>query len=130
MAHNWIQTTDGVVLPCPAYGSSGISISTLVDSGRNVNGKFIGSVIGDDKLKIEMSWKYLTCEQFKSLLLLFDRKKGGKFVQTFEVFDPRENDWVVKEMYVGDRKGRPLLLDEVTGKPTGWLDISANLIEV
>ena len=36
-----------------------------------------------------------------NLLKLFDRKRGGKFINTFRVFDPRVNDFVYMDMYVG-----------------------------
>lgn len=130
MSNTWIQTKSGVVLPPPALGSSKISISTLVDGGRNTNGKFVGSVIGDDKLKIDLQWDVLTPEQFMSLLNVFDRKKGGRYVNDFLVYDPRYNALRTITMYVGDRSGTPYLVDENTLRPRWVKDVSANLIEV
>lgn len=130
MAHPWIQTENGIELPCPLYGSSGISISTIVDGGRNALGRFVGSVIGDDKLSIDLEFTDLTPEQMRTFLNLFDRSARGQFVNRFKVFDPRLNDWVMKEMYVGDRSGRPLLLDPNSGKPLYWCDVKTKLVEV
>lgn len=130
MNNTWIQTKSGVVLPPPALGSSKISISTLVDGGRNANGKFVGSVIGDDKLKIDLQWDVLTPEQFMSLLNIFDRKKGGRYVNDFLVYDPRYNAFRTITMYVGDRSGTPYLVDSSTMLPCWIKDVTANLVEV
>lgn len=126
----WIQTRSGIVVPTPALDSGKTTIATLVDGGRNSNGDFIGQVLGNDKLKIEMSWKVLTPEQFQTLLKIFDRQQGGSFVNDFRVFDPRVNDFVWKTMYVGDRSGRPFKVSPQTFRPEYWLDVQANLIEV
>ena len=127
---NWIETTSGVVLPTPIMGSSGLTISTLVDGGRNANGKFVGSVIGEDKLSIDLEFINLSPEEFKNFLRIFDSNRGGSFVNEFRIFDPRINDWTTKEMYVGDRSGRPLKLDKQTGRPLKWGDIKAKLVEI
>lgn len=127
---NWIETTSGIVLPPVVMGSNGLTISTLVDGGRNTNGTFVGSVIGDDKLSVDLEFINLTPEQFKNFLRIFDEKYGGSFVNNFKIFDPRINDWTTKEMYVGDRSGRPLRLDKNTGRPLKWGDIKAKLVEV
>lgn len=127
---NWLETTSGFVLPAPIMGSNNMTISTLVDGGRNVYGNFVGSVIGNDKLSIDLSFPNLSPEEFKNLLRIFDRRYGGSFVNEFKVFDPRENDWVVKKMYVGDRSGRPIRLDRKTCRPIKWADVKAKLVEV
>ncbi len=119
----------GVPLPPPAVGSGGLTISSLVDSGQNAKGNFLGTVIGDDKLRYEISFSSLSNEDFNRFLLLFDHNRGGHFVQEFWVFDPRVNDFVAMEMYVGDRTGRPLALDS-NFRPTRWMDVAASLTQV
>lgn len=126
----WIETAGGIALPAPALGSGKITISTLVDGGRNTNGDFIGSVVGDDKLKIEMNFSALRPDEMQRLLSVFDRRQGGRFVQRFRVFDPRVNDFVWLDMYVGDRSGTPYLVDPVSLRPAFWKDAQANLVEV
>lgn len=126
----WIETASGIALPAPALGSGKITISTLVDGGRNTNGDFIGSVVGDDKLKIEMNFSVLRPEEMQRLLAVFDRRQGGRFVQRFRVFDPRANDFVWLDMYVGDRSGTPYLVDPVSLRPSFWKDVQANLVQV
>lgn len=124
----WIETASGIALPAPEMGSGGVTIATVVDGGRNANGDFIGSVVGDDKLKIEMSFEMLTVQQMKQLLRVFDRRQGGSFVNRFRVYDPRVADFVWMEMYVGDRSGVPLVLEN--GVPKAWQQVKANLIQV
>lgn len=126
----WIETSGGIALPAPAYESGKVTISTIVDGGRNAEGNFIGSVVGDDKLKVECRFPVLKPDEMKRLLNIFNREKGGKFVQTFRVFDPRENDFVYLEMYVGDRSGTPIKVNPNTMRPEFWKDVQANLIQV
>lgn len=127
----WVKLASGLEIPEPALDSGQVTISTLVNAGRNAQGKFIGQVIGNDKLKIEMNWAALTPEQFQSLLNIFDRSNGGAFVNTFTVYDPREMGYRNIKMYVGDRSGKPMMVSNPgTGHPKWWLDVNANLIEV
>jgi hypothetical protein len=126
----WIQTATGIALPAPALDSGKVTISTVVDGGRNTEGNFVGAVVGDDKLKIECSFNVLKPTEMMNLLKIFDRKQGGRFVNTFRVFDPRVNDFVYLDMYVGDRSGTPYLVNPNTMRPSFWKDVQANLIQV
>lgn len=127
----WVKTSTGIEIPAPAFESGGVTISTLVDSGRDATGKFVGSTIGADKLKIELSWSALSPTQFRDLLKIWDRSQGGKFINTFTVYDPRTMTYREIDMYVGDRQGKPIMVSNPgTGHPKWWLDIQANLIEV
>ena len=102
----WIETAGGIALPPPELGSCGVTISTMVDGARKGSGDFI------------------------TLLSLFDRKRGGKFINTFRVFDPRVNDFVYMDMYVGDRSGTPVRIDAARWLPGAWKSVKANLIQV
>jgi len=127
----WVETTSGIAIPEPAFDSGQVTISTLVNAGRNANGKFVGQVIGDDKLKIEMNWSVLDADQMQALLRIWDRSQGGKFVNNFRVYDPRRKQYRTMKMYVGDRSGRPIMVDDPgSGHPRYWADVQANLIEV
>ena len=127
----WVTTTSGIAIPEPAFDSGNVTISTLVNAGRNANGEFIGQVVGNDKLKIELNWGVLSPTQFKALLALFDRNQGGKFVNTFSVYDPRTMSYRNRTMYVGDRSGHPIMVaNPGSGHPKWWVDVQANLIEV
>lgn len=104
--------------------------STIVDSARNAQGKMIGSVIRDDVGKVEMTWKYLTVEQWASINSQFKQSAGGKFINQVVFFDQTIGDWVSRQMYVSDRKSDAWRRDSVTGELRGWTNCSLSLIEV
>lgn len=104
--------------------------STLVDSARNVQGKMVGSVIRDDIAKIEISWRYLTVEQWARIQQCFRQSSGGKFINNVTFFDQSVGGWVTKEMYVSDRKANVFRRDPNNGEILGWVDPSMSLIEV
>lgn len=126
----WIETDGGVAIPAPDLGSSKISISTLVDGGRNQNGNFIGQVIGDDKLKVEIKFTMLSSEEMMNFLKIFDRRQGGSFINRFRILDPRTNNLTYLTMYVGDRSGTPYMVNPQSLRPSFWKDVTANLIQV
>lgn len=123
--YNWQNT------PTPKMDSGGIEIATNVDGGRNAAGNFIGQTVGADKIKLNLEYPPLTDDEFNTLLTFFDRSQGGKFVVWVKFYDPRTQNKVIKEMYVGDRAGNPFRIgDTSSGVPTHWLNVKANLIEV
>ena len=103
--------------------------STLVDSGRNVEGKLVGSVIRADVSKVEISWKYLTVEQWARILQCFE---GDKFINDVIFFDQGKGDWTPepKQMYVNDRKAGMWRRDPTNGNVLGWTECAISLIEV
>ena len=104
--------------------------STLVDSSRNTQGVMIGAVIRDDVSKVELSWKYLTVEQWAKIQKCFRRSSGGKFINLVTFFDQSVGGWVTKEMYINDRKAGMWRRNPVDGDILGWTDCSLSLIEV
>ena len=114
----------------PEPSTYSANTSTLVDSSRNVQGKMVGSVIRDDVAKIEISWRYLTVEQWAKIQQCFRQSSGGKFINLVTFFDQSVGGWVTKEMYVSDRKANVFRRDPNTGELLGWVDPSLNLIEV
>ena len=128
MAFRALVSVGGYDFPEPSAYSA--NTSTLVDSSRNVEGRMVGSVIRDDISKVEISWKYLTVEQWARIQKCFRQSAGGKFVNTVTFFDQSAGGWVTKEMYVGDRKANVFRRDPKTGDLLGWVDPSLSLIEV
>ena len=128
MAFRALVTVGGYDFPEPSAYSA--NTSTLVDSSRNVEGRMVGSVIRDDISKVEISWKYLTVEQWARIQKCFRQSAGGKFINTVTFFDQSAGGWVTKEMYVGDRKANVFRRDPKTGDLLGWVDPSLSLIEV
>ena len=128
MAIKALVSVGGYDFPEPSTYSG--NTSTLVDSARNAAGRMIGSVIRDDISKIEISWKYLTVEQWARIQKCFRQGSGGKFINKVTFFDQSVGDWVTKEMYVNDRKANLFKRDPITGKVAGWVNPSLSLIEV
>ena len=104
--------------------------STLVDSARNAQGVMIGAVLRDDVAKVEISWKYLTVEQWARVQKCFRQSSGGKFINLVSFFDQSVGGWVTKEMYVSDRKSGMWRRDPENGDILGWTDCSLSLVEV
>lgn len=128
MAFKALVSVGGYDFPEPSTYSG--NTSTLVDSGRNVEGRMVGSVIRDDISKIEMSWKYLTVKQWADIQKCFSQSAGGKFINNVTFFDQSIGEWVTKEMYVNDRKAGMWRRSPETGDVLGWTDCSIALIEV
>lgn len=126
MAFKALVSVDGYDFPEPATYNG--NTSTLVDSSRNVQGKMVGSVIRDDIAKIEISWRYLTVEQWARIQRCF--KGFDKFINNVTFFDQSVGGWVTKEMYVSDRKANMFRRDPKTGEVLGWVNPSLSLIEV
>ena len=126
MAVEALVTVGGYDFPEPS--SYNALTSDLVDSGRNVEGRMVGSVIRENVSKVEISWKYLTVEQWSRILQCFNTK--DKFVNEVIFFDPMKGERIPKTMYVSDRKAGLWRRDPDTGKVMGWTDCSLSLIEV
>jgi hypothetical protein len=128
MAFKALVSVDGYDFPEPSTYSA--NTSTLVNSGRNVEGTMIGTVIRDDVSKVEISWKYLTVAQWARILKCFSESQGGKFINDVKFFDQTSGDWNTKRMYISDRKANVFRRDPITGDLLGWESPSLSLIQV
>lgn len=112
----------------PEPSTYSANTSTLVDSGRNVEGMMVGAVIREDVSKIEISWNYLTVSQWADIQKCF--KGADKFANLVEFFDQSVGGWVTKTMYVSDRKAGMWRRNPTTGDVMGWSNCSLSLIQV
>ena len=119
-----LVTVAGYELPEPSAYSA--NTATLVDSARNVQGYVIGSVIRNDVAKVELSWRYLTVEQWARILSLFNRS----FYNNVTFFNQATGGYETRQMYVGDRSAGMWRRHPVTGEVMGWVDPKLSLIEV
>ena len=119
-----LVTVAGVALPEPSEYSA--STSTLVDSARNVSGYVIGSVIRNDVAKVELKWRYLTAQQWASILSLFT----NSFYNDVRFFNQATADYTTRQMYVGDRSAGMWRRHPETGAVMGFVDCSLSLVEV
>lgn len=123
-----LVTVNGFEFPEPSEYSG--NTATLVDSGRNLEGKMIGAVIRDDVAKVTLKWKYLTVEEWANINACFKESAGGSFINEVTFFDQSAGDYVTKEMYVNDRTAGMWRRDPQTGAILGWTSCALALIEV
>lgn len=117
-------TIGGYELPEPSTYSA--TTSTIVDSARNVQGKVVGAVVRHDLAKIEVTWKYLTAEQWATILSLF----SDSFYNSVRFLNQTTNNYDVREMYVSDRTAGMWRRNPVSGEVMGWVGCSLSLVEV
>jgi hypothetical protein len=117
----------GLDLPEPSTYSG--NTATLVDSGRNVQGELIASVVREDVAKVELTWNYLTAQQWAAINKKFSSKYGGSFVNDVTFYDQTSGDWITRRMYVSDRSAGMWRRDPRTGEILGWTNCKLSLIE-
>lgn len=100
--------------------------STIVDSARNVSGYVVGSVVRADVAKIELSWKYLTVQEWANILSLFTYS----FYNDVRFFNQATGTYDVRTMYVSDRDASIFRRDPNTGRVLGWVNPKLSLVEV
>lgn len=120
-------TIAGHDLPDPSTYSG--TTSTVVDSARNVEGYFIGSVIRDDLSKVDATWKFISAQDWADVLALFSRSRGGSFINPVTFFCQDTNGWETREMYVNDRSAE-IFKRNPDGRIAGYLGAKLALIEV
>lgn len=119
-----LVSIDGFDFPEPSTYNA--TTSTIVDSARNVSGYVVGAVVRKDVAKVELTWKYLTVEQWASVLSLF----SDNFYNDVTFFNQTTGSYVTRSMYVSDRKANAWRRDPVTGEMLGWVNPSLSLVEV
>ena len=100
--------------------------STIVDSARNVSGYVVGAVIRNDVAKIEITWRYLTAQQWARILSLF----SGSFYNDVRFLNQVTNQYTTRTMYVSDRSAGMWRRDPKTGTVMGYTNCSLSLVEV
>lgn len=119
-----LVTIGGYELPEPSTYSA--TTSTIVDSARNVSGYVVGSVIRHDVAKVEITWRYLTAEQWARVLSLFTYN----FYNDVRFLNQTTNNYDVRTMYVSDRNASMWRRDPNTGEVMGYTSCSLSLVEV
>ena len=119
-----LVTIGGYELPEPS--SYNAVTSTIVDSARNVSGYVVGNVIRSDVAKIELSWKYLTAQQWANILSLFT----NSFYNDVRFLNQATNAYTTRTMYVSDRTAGMWRRDPNTGDVMGYTNCSLSLVEV
>lgn len=114
----------GYNLPEPSTYSA--TTSTIVDSARNVSGYVVGAVVRSDVAKVELSWKYLTAQQWANILSLFTTS----FYNDVRFLNQATNNYEVRQMYVSDRSSSMWRRNPETGAVMGYTNCTLSLVEV
>jgi hypothetical protein len=114
----------GYDLPEPSAYSA--ITSTIVDSARNVSGYVVGGIVRPDVAKIELSWKYLTAQQWATILSRFT----SSFTNSVTFYNQAKGDYDTREMYVSDRSAGMWRRNPEDGSIMGWANCSLSLVEV
>ena len=110
----------------PEPSTYNATTSTIVDSARNVSGYVVGAVVRHDVAKIEMSWKYLTAQQWATVLSLFT----NSFYNDVRFLNQVTNSYDTRTMYVSDRTAGMWRRDPNTGEVMGYTNCAISLVEV
>lgn len=114
---------NGVDIPTPKRGVK-ITVSTVVNAGRNASGITVGQKLGRDLYKIDtLEFPWLSAAQWGQILSLMS---NFYFPVTFT--DPVTNASRTVTMYCGDRSAEPYWIDK-NGKPTWYRNCKVNLID-
>ena len=119
-----LVTIGGYELPEPSTYDA--VTSTIVDSARSVAGYVVGSVVRSDVAKIELTWRYLTAEQWATILSLFTYS----FYNDVRFLNQATNSYEVRKMYVSDRNASMWRRNPATGEVMGYTGCSLSLVEV
>lgn len=110
----------------PEPSTYNATTSTIVDSARNVQGRVVGSVIRHDVAKIELTWRYLTAQQWATVLSLFT----NSFYNDVRFLNQVTNRYETRTMYVSDRTAGIFRRDPQSGEVVGYTSCSLSLVEV
>lgn len=119
-----LVTVGGYEFPEPSTYNA--TTSTIVDSARNVKGEMVGSVVRNNIAKIELSWRYLTVEQWANIIGPFN----NSFIADVRFLDQTTGNYDVRTMYCSDRTAGMWRRDPNTGAVMGWTNCSLSLVEV
>lgn len=119
-----LVTVNGVELPEPSSYEG--TTSTIVDSGRNVQGKVVGAVVRNDVAKVTMSWNYLTAKQWATILSLFT----ANLYCSVRFYNQVTAGYTTRQMYVSDRTAEMWRRSPNNGSIMGWTGAKLSLVEV
>ena len=119
-----LVTVNGVDWPEPSFYNA--TTSTIVGSGRNVQGKVVGAVVRPDVAKVAIKWNYLTAQQWASVIGPFTKN----FYCTVRFYNQTTASYSTRQMYVSDRTAGMWRREPKTGNVIGWTDCSLSLVEV
>lgn len=119
-----LVSVGGYEFPEPSTYSA--TTSTIVDSARNVSGYVVGSVVRSDVAKVELTWRYLTAEQWANILSMFTYS----FYNNVRFYNQVTASYDTRNMYISDRTAGMWRRNPETGAIMGWTNCTLSLVEV
>lgn len=123
-----LATSNYESMPTPSSAKQTQSTVLSASSGRNISGRFIGTVVAR-KRKLALGWKALSASEWARLCAYFD----GSFSVYVTFTDQVTNQRVEVEMYAGDRSAEAVkTTTDANGKRVvSWYrNCSISLVEV
>ena len=125
MAYKALVSIGGTPIKDPSEYEA--NTATIVNSARNTDGYMIGGVIRDDVAKITMSWRYISVQDWATILQMFKGKTN--FTRSVEFFNQVTGTWETRQMYVSDRNAK-IFKRDINNNIMGYLGARLALIEV
>lgn len=120
MAYHYIN---GQPLPYPKRGVTP-TVTTVVNSGRNLNAVVVGQRIGRDQYKMDsLEFPWLSAEEWSRILRL-----TSSFFFDYTFLDPVTNSWKTIKAYCGDRTAEPYWVDD-NGRTLWYRNCKVNIID-
>lgn len=119
--------TNTYTFPCPSTYT--VTTATIVDSGRNVNGIVVGSVIRQGVVSIDATYNYITTLEWSKILKCFNSQLGGSFYRKITFYNQETDRVETRTFYVGDRTTNGLAVLDINKKPVAWLGAKLSLVE-
>jgi len=129
------DATNGYIMPNPSYASGGVTISTLVNSGRSASGRLKTSLVMNRNLsKLTMKWAYLPADEWAKILgkvrlSTTSTDYGNGFYVWIKYYDMEYGLFKTREFYPSDRTATIFTMDDELKKPKDYIDCTCNFID-
>lgn len=115
-------------LPNPDYNDGLKStIATMVNSARNTKAVVTAQKIGRDQIKHELSWNFLSVDEWEPLLGFWDKH----FFFNLHYYDPVAGGEISRKCYISDRPYSYYDIRTTNGLavPTAYINCSASIVD-
>ena len=100
------------------------TIATMVNSARNTKAVVTAQKIGRDQIQYQLSWSFLTLEEWEELLRFWN----NNFFFVFHYYDPLTGNTASHKCYISDRNYSYHDI-RTDGKPTAYTSCSAAITD-
>ena len=100
------------------------TIATMVNSARNTKAEVTAQKIGEDQIKYELSWSFLSVDEWEEMLRFWD----SNFIFRLHFYNSVKGRMDSKLCYISDRVFQ---YHDITdkGEPTAYIECSASMVD-